>query len=247
MWKDMDVAIQFQDEKTFFIGEHPTSPDDCLKRFALVMGASATNLAKSTRKKKGLTLSKRGPKGLKEGGAILQIFKGRICDGNGQNDINAEHVLKIFEGSNWDFELNEEGRIGEVYRDSNETPRKTPVKHLHVAKLLGLVLNVVQAETVEIAFDVSSRPGSVEVILSRYMAFQHTQRLFWNLANCFCVHYTIFEIASMRLKLSGPRGDGKPTIISPHQNKVKIFVSTADGVVGCFPASIDVICDTVRS
>jgi hypothetical protein len=80
MWKDMDVAMQNQGEKTFFSGEHPTAVDDCLKRFALAMGASATNLAKSTRKKKGLTLSKRGPKGPKESGTILQTFKGRICD-----------------------------------------------------------------------------------------------------------------------------------------------------------------------
>jgi hypothetical protein len=153
MWKDMDVVIQFQGEKAFFIGEHPTSSEDCLKRFALAMGASATSLAKSTRKKKGLTLSKRGPKGLKEGGTILQTFKGRICDGNGQNDINAEHVQKILEGSSWGYELNEDGRVNEVYKDTDEAPKKVSVKHLHVSKLLGLVRDVIHAETVEIAFD----------------------------------------------------------------------------------------------
>lgn len=87
MWKDLDVIMPMQGEKTFFIGEAPSAKavDECLKRFALAMGASATNLAKSTRKKKGLKLSKRGPKGLKELGPVLQTFKGRLCDGNGKH------------------------------------------------------------------------------------------------------------------------------------------------------------------
>jgi hypothetical protein len=71
--KEMDVAMQFQGEKTLFIGEHPTAVDDCLKRFALAMGASVMNLARSARRKNGLTLSKRGPKGLKEWYCLTDI------------------------------------------------------------------------------------------------------------------------------------------------------------------------------
>ncbi|KAF1943592.1 hypothetical protein EJ02DRAFT_343053, partial [Clathrospora elynae] len=153
MWKDMDVSISFQNEKTFFIGDAPTSAGDCLKRFALVMGASAANLAKSTRKKKGFTLSKRGPKGLKELGAICQTFKGRFCDGNGQNDMGAEHVQKILETASWDYELNEDGRVAEVYKDTGQAPKKSSINHLPVAKLLGLLRDLLHAETIEISYD----------------------------------------------------------------------------------------------
>lgn len=65
MWKDMDVGIGFQDSKTIFVGEAPSAAevDVCFKRYILAMGGSAANLAKSTRKKKGLILSKEGAEG----------------------------------------------------------------------------------------------------------------------------------------------------------------------------------------
>jgi hypothetical protein len=126
---------------------------DYLNRFALAMGSSATNYAKSRRKKKGVTMSKRGPKGLKMCGTILQAFKGRIYGRDGQNDINAEHVQKILEGVNWKYGLDEDDRVNKIYKDSDEAPKKESVKHLHIAKLLGLVCDVVHAESIEIAFD----------------------------------------------------------------------------------------------
>lgn len=153
MWKDMDVGIGFQDSKTFFIGEAPTAIDACLKRYMLAMGGSAANLAKSTRKKKGLTLSKKGPKGLRELGSLLQTFKGRFCDANGQNDIRAEDVQNILENANWDYEMNDEGRVLEVFRDTDVAPRKAPVKQLTVSKLLGLLRDLLHAEVIEVSYD----------------------------------------------------------------------------------------------
>jgi hypothetical protein len=152
-WRDMDVVLAFQNSKTFFIGKAPVDADECLKRFALALGASAGNLAKSTRKKKGLTLSKRGPKGLKELGPILQTFKGRLCDGNGQNDIRFEDVQKVLENANWDFGLNEDGRVDQVYKDTDETLSRTPITHLTVAKLLGLLCDLLHVEMIEIQYD----------------------------------------------------------------------------------------------
>jgi hypothetical protein len=122
MWKDLAVIIPLQSEKTFFVGDARSSADDCLKRFALAMGASAANMAKSmrTRKKRGLALSKRGPQGLKELGPVLQTFKGRFCDGNGQNDLRFEDVQKVLECATWEYDLTEDGRVGEVYKDEDE-------------------------------------------------------------------------------------------------------------------------------
>lgn len=154
-WKDMDVVIGLQDPKTFFIGDAPDSPDDCLKRFALAMGASAANLARSTRTKRGLIHSRKGPKGLKELGPVVQTLRARICDANGPRDIRAEDVQKIIENSGWDVDLDDEGNAQQIYRDVGEAPKHKlkEGKRLPVAKCLGLVRDLVHAEIVEVSFD----------------------------------------------------------------------------------------------
>ena len=101
LWKDLDFVIDLQGSKTFFIGEVPITPDECYNRFALAIGLSAENLAKSTRTKRGLIRSKKGPKGLKELGNIMQAFKSRICDANGPKNIRAEDLQKVLEKSTW--------------------------------------------------------------------------------------------------------------------------------------------------
>ncbi|PVH92820.1 hypothetical protein DM02DRAFT_698351 [Periconia macrospinosa] len=152
-WKDLEVVIGLHDPKTFFIGEAPTTSDECLKRFALAMGASAANLARSTRTKKGLTLSKKGPKGLKELGAVLQTFRARICGANGPKDIRAEDVQKILDNSTWDYELDAEDNAEQVYKDIGGDTKAAPKKQLPVNKCVGLVRDLLHAETVEVSFD----------------------------------------------------------------------------------------------
>ena len=152
-WKDMQVATGLQEPETFFIGEAPKTPDECLKRFALAMGASAATLAKSTRKKKGLTLSKRGPKGLKELGTLLQTFRSSICDAIGPKDIRAEDVQKILEKSSWSYELDEDKKAATVFRDSDVVPDKALTRQLPVDKCLGLMRDILHAEMIEVSFD----------------------------------------------------------------------------------------------
>lgn len=154
-WKDMDVATSLQGRNVVFIGEAPKDPDDCLKRFAIAMGASAVNMAKSKRKKKGLVLSKRGPQGLKELGAVLQMFKGRYCNMNGCRDLRAEDVEKIIEKSNWEYEMDENDGSTTMVKDIDATPasQQKSRKQLPVAKLLGLLRDLLHAEMVEISFD----------------------------------------------------------------------------------------------
>jgi hypothetical protein len=153
MWKDMEVAIMSQDSATFFTGEAPKSMEDCLKRYAIATGASAANLAKSTRKKRGLVLSKKGPKGLKELGTLLQLYKGRFCDGNGQINLKADDVQKVLELSSWEYELDEHGNVMEMYRDNDTASKKKQLKHLSVSKLLGLLRDTLNSETIEVCFD----------------------------------------------------------------------------------------------
>ena len=147
MWKD------FEESKTSFIGEAPTTPDECPKRFALAMGASAANLAKSTRTKRGLTHSKKGPKGLWELGGTVQAFGSRICDVNGPKDIRAEDVQKVLDYGSWDYELDDNDNAQQVYKVIGETPKKAPAKQLSVSKCVGFIRDLLHAEVVEIAFD----------------------------------------------------------------------------------------------
>ncbi|KAF1918794.1 hypothetical protein BDU57DRAFT_535853 [Ampelomyces quisqualis] len=152
-WKDLTVVIHLQGESTFFVGDAPDKPDDCLKRFALAMGASARNLAKTTRKKKGLVLSKRGPKGLKELGAVLQTFKTRFSEAGGQTHMRAEDVSKILEQATWECETNERGQVDQVFKDTDATSsKKKPAANLGVAKLLGIMRDIIHAEMIEISY-----------------------------------------------------------------------------------------------
>jgi hypothetical protein len=153
MWKDLDIVIGLQQPKTFFIGEAPITPDECLKRFALAMGASAANLAKSTRTKRGLIHSKKGPKGLKELGSTMQAFKSRIRGASRPKDIRAEDVQKVLDNSSWEYELDDNDNAQQVYKDIGETPKNAPAKQLSVSKCVGLIRDLLHAEVVEIAFD----------------------------------------------------------------------------------------------
>lgn len=153
MWKDLDVVIGLQESKTFFVGEAPDTPDECLKRFALAMGASAANLAKSRRKKRDLIHSRKGRKGMKELGATMQAFKSRICDAHGSKNVRAEDVQKILENSGWEYELDDNDNAQQVFKDIGKTPKKAQAKQLSVYKCVGLLRDLLHAEVVEIAFD----------------------------------------------------------------------------------------------
>ncbi|KAF3054003.1 hypothetical protein E8E11_006452 [Didymella keratinophila] len=153
MWKDLDIVIGLQEPKTLFIGDAPTTPGEYLKRFALAMGASAANLAKSTRKKRGLVHSKKGPKGLKELGGTMQAFRSRIRDVNGPKGIRAEDVQKILDNGSWDYELDDNDNAHQVYKGIGKTPKKAPAKQLSVFKCVGLIRDLLHAVVVEIAFD----------------------------------------------------------------------------------------------
>jgi hypothetical protein len=63
------------------------------------------------------------------------------------------NVQKILEESSWNYELNEDSRFNEMYKDSDEASKKAFVKQLHVAKLIGPLRNVIHPETIEIVFD----------------------------------------------------------------------------------------------
>ncbi|KAH4204566.1 hypothetical protein HBI81_215390 [Parastagonospora nodorum] len=148
MWKDFEVMAARQDAKTFFLGDAPESADDCLERYELAMGASAFNLPKSTRKKKGLIHSKGGLKGLRELGLVHQAFKGRYCDGQGQTDLRADDVQKILDHATWEFKLNEQGHVEDINKDTTKTTTNLPV-----TKVLKIIHYVIQAEVSEILFD----------------------------------------------------------------------------------------------
>jgi hypothetical protein len=151
--KDFNIVIGLQEPQTFFSGEAPTISDKCLKRFALAIGASAANLAKSTRTKRGLVHSKKGPKRLRELGAIMQAFKSRICDANGPKDVRAEDVQKVLENSSWQCELDDSDNAQQIFKDIGDTPKKVPAIQLSISKCVGLIRNLLHGEVIEIAFD----------------------------------------------------------------------------------------------
>jgi hypothetical protein len=73
-WEDMEFAIQVYGERNIFAGSAPSSAEDYFKCFALAVGYSAQNFARSGRRPHTQALtSNRGPRGLMEAESITPI------------------------------------------------------------------------------------------------------------------------------------------------------------------------------
>ncbi|KAF1989571.1 hypothetical protein K402DRAFT_390531 [Aulographum hederae CBS 113979] len=101
-WADMDLAILMHGSDTFLLGKESSTIEDCMKRFALSMGASASNFAANKRKKANIDISKTGPRGLHELAPVsqLQLFKDRFLHPDTRPprvDLTTEDVKQILE------------------------------------------------------------------------------------------------------------------------------------------------------
>ena len=165
-WKDMEMLISLQSEETFFVGEHPKSPEEYVKRFALNMGYSATNFAKDHRENAPIA-SKKGPRGLSELCPTAKLCVGRYCENNATVAWTREAVELIFKSK-----LEDDGNATEKATDDKApTGAKDKSKEKQSAsgglirmpkklftsrpavEFLEVLANALQAEELEMSFD----------------------------------------------------------------------------------------------
>jgi hypothetical protein len=81
-WEDAEYIYQLHTSQRLFVGAPPKEPQDYLKRFLLMRGASVSNFARNQRPSGNKTLvdSKKGPRGLKTTSPVRDTFHARYVD-----------------------------------------------------------------------------------------------------------------------------------------------------------------------
>ncbi|RDW57796.1 hypothetical protein BP5796_12597 [Coleophoma crateriformis] len=101
-WHDLEAVIDIHSKERIFIGEPPSDPEHYLKRFALVMGTSASMLAPNRREGRNtrpVTASSRGPREMIGISAITKIFLPQYCDQGASPDITFHRIQELLRGS----------------------------------------------------------------------------------------------------------------------------------------------------
>ncbi|PSN74748.1 hypothetical protein BS50DRAFT_643215 [Corynespora cassiicola Philippines] len=152
-WLDMDAAVDYQDIKNIFVGEPPSSFEDCLKRINIAMGSSAANMASSTRKSKWLIVSKRGRRSLKVLGPSLQSFIARFVEGDGRRGVRYEDVMKIINKCPWQYRVNDDGHILFSHVGDSDPTQNNNVRELSKDHTLLLFAEMMYRDIEELSFD----------------------------------------------------------------------------------------------
>ena len=96
VWRDMELMIAFQTEEHVFLGEAPKMMKDCFKKMCLMTGLSATAFVK-TRRKATPSVSKRGPRGLRDASPLVEFLNGSYLGGTSLDYAtrNIEELLNL--------------------------------------------------------------------------------------------------------------------------------------------------------
>ena len=91
-WEDMNLLIQMHGPQDIFLGEFPTTMEDCTKRLALSQGVSPQTFARNRRRGGNRVIfSKSGGRDLKQASPIASIFRNRFLD-HGDVDLSVTSV-----------------------------------------------------------------------------------------------------------------------------------------------------------
>ena len=165
-WKDMEMMISLQSEETFFVGEHPKSPEEYVRRFALNMGYSAAIFAKDHRENAPIA-SKKGPRGLSDLCPTARLCTGRYCDNEPTVAWTREAVELIFKSKlEDDDDGTETATDDKAPAGATDKPKvkqsasggliRMPKKRFTsspAVEFLEVLANALQAEELEMSFD----------------------------------------------------------------------------------------------
>ena len=81
-WEDAEYICQLHTPQRLFVGAPPKEPQDCLKRFLLMLGASVSNFVRNRQPSgnKTMVYSEKGPRGFKTTSPVRDTFHPRYDD-----------------------------------------------------------------------------------------------------------------------------------------------------------------------
>ncbi len=101
-WLDMDLFIAIHSAKTLFVGDLPTTVEDCKKRYDLMMGVAVENFARN-KKNRGsgkVVHSKAGPRDWQTDSPIVHTIKERYLTQRGSIEWSVQNIEAILNEAN---------------------------------------------------------------------------------------------------------------------------------------------------
>ncbi|CAJ2511030.1 Uu.00g066550.m01.CDS01 [Anthostomella pinea] len=144
-WTDMENVLSAQGINKMFVGDLPTSYQDCAKRHGLAIGMSAVNFARNPRKLRESLLRESVPKRphnkireLERVTPVSWVFKARYCDNSGRVGFEPSDVATVLRNNT----------AGEDGTKGTKATGKTDI-----CKLLVHLVGALHQEVLEATFD----------------------------------------------------------------------------------------------
>ena len=134
-WPDMDLFIAIHSAKTLFVGDLPTTVEDCKKRYDLMMGVAVENFAKN-KKNRGsgkVVHTKAGPRNWQTNSPIVHTIKERYLTQRGSIAWSVQNLEAIF---------NEANQRGLPQHLRNRWNKSHQLSHMQVLEILRSALLV---------------------------------------------------------------------------------------------------------
>ena len=124
-WVDMEVVRTLVGNDSFFVGgELPKTPLDQLKKMAVQLGSSAAIFPSQSRREIAHRKSRAGARSMKTNAVISRMFQNRY-GGNGEDVITVDRVYSIMELSNFEKNVDAEGREYYELASNRKKPRES--------------------------------------------------------------------------------------------------------------------------
>lgn len=133
-WPDMDLFIAIHSAKTLFVGDLPTTLEDCKKRYDLMMGVAVENFAKN-KKNRGsgkVVHNKAGPRNWQTDSPIVHTIKERYLTQRGSIAWSVQNIEAI---------LNEANQQGLPQHLRNRWNKSHQLSHMQVLSILRSALS----------------------------------------------------------------------------------------------------------
>lgn len=132
-WPDMELFISIHTAKRLFVGDLPTTIEDCKKRYDIMMGAALENFAKNKKNHKSekLVRSKTGPRNWQTESPIIRTIKARYMSQRGSIAWSAQNIQDI---------LTEPSQQGLPQHLHNRWNQSHHLSHLQALELLRSAL-----------------------------------------------------------------------------------------------------------
>jgi hypothetical protein len=129
-WANMDRLISLHTPERVFVGARPTTMVNCFKQVCLMLGQSVTDFAANRRRRAGPpTVSKNGPRGLKDTSPICEIFRQGLSE-KGSMALTVHNIEELLNEQAQDEALKQNPKSKTLRHEWSRYGHLTPIQLL---------------------------------------------------------------------------------------------------------------------